>query len=118
MMKKDTIYNALQNLSDNDLMYVWNVYCDFNTNPDDVIYWTDDLNDLLSGMEPLDIMRLVCDGVNLNYDFCKFTAYGLETAWTISDLIDLDELADYIADGNTDFGYIDFTDLSDELESA
>lgn len=79
------IYSLIENMSDSDIVALWNDYCDAANYPDDRIYNMYDFNDIFSGTEPEEIARRVYFGndenregssFNPNRDYFYFNGYG------------------------------------------
>lgn len=124
-MKKiiDAIMNALKSMEDDELVSVWNEYCDAANYFDDKIYSMDELDELYQGSEPSELLRRAFYGhdqfgddseFNPNRDYFTFNGYGnlisIESVgWNgyanrfMFDGFDEDALAEYIADNRTTF---------------
>lgn len=125
MNKVEAIMNALKEMTNDELVSVWNEYCDANNMYDDRIYYMSELDEVFSGQDATYILNRAFFGhdqwgdeseFNPNRDFFTFNGYGNlisldwiafnEYAGKFGDCIDEDALADYIAD-NEDSLYND-----------
>ena len=114
---RDEVLEMLKGMNDNDLVAVHNEYCEKVRYDDDRIYYMEELDELMYGMKPLDILREARD-VNTNDDWIRWNGYGnLEsTDYPGNDWIDIDEIADYIVENEDPLYNDDIRDLMDEIE--
>lgn len=76
----------------------------------------EELNELMYGMKPLDILREARD-VDTNDDWIRWNGYGnLESTDCPEDWMELDEIADYIVENDEDLNSKDIRDLLHEIE--
>lgn len=110
----DEIMDVLQDLSDYELIDIWNEYCDMNGYDDDRIYYRDEIDELAYGMSPLNIIETY--GAVADCTYFKFTIWGAEECWY--DDIEYDDLIEYMIDREWSNGNSDIMDLIEEwLES-
>lgn len=109
---KTKIIEYLENLDDQTLLELHNDYCDHNSYYDDHIYYMSDLNELLYGKAPSEIIDLAGD-INTNDDYLQYTIYGVQSFDRISDYVDLDALADYIIDEDEDLNDDELREILD-----
>ena len=114
---RDEVLEMLRDMNDNDLVAVHNEYCEKVRYDDDRIYYMEELNELMYGMKPLDILREARD-VDTNDDWIRWNGYGnLESTDCPEDWMDLDEIADYIVENEDPLYNDDIRDLMDEIEA-
>ena len=113
---RDEVLEMLKDMNDNDLVAVHNEYCEKVRYDDDRIYYMEELNELMYGMKPLDILREARD-VDINDDWIRWNGYGnLESTDCPEDWMDLAEIADYIVENEDPLYNDDIRDLMDEIE--
>lgn len=108
----EMIRDTLEEMSSNDLMYIWNEYCDNNRYYDDKIYYYEEIDEFYYDMKPTEIIEKF--GELGNCEYWKDGIYGAEALDMIEDGIDFDDLAQYIADNEDSMGYNDLQDTIDE----
>ena len=114
---RDEVLEMLRDMNDNDLVAVHNEYCDKVSYYDDRIYDMYEINDLLYGRSPLEIITDARD-VDANDSYIRYDGYGnLESTDYPQDWMDLDEIADYIAENDEALRNDDIRDLLDEIEA-
>lgn len=97
----DEIIEYLEDMSDNELITAWNEYQNENYYENQV-YYMEEFNEIMDNYTPLEIANLVWHGdFNPNDDYFTFGVY-LESHYSVSDLISIDELADFIIDNGND----------------
>lgn len=111
--KRDVVENAVDNLNESDLMYIWNEYCDYNNYCDDRVYYVSDLDELCYSMKPTEIISRYGD-----LDGFEYFTDGVYTEGSndLLDLIDYGALIDYIIDNEEDFDNSDIADALEEIE--
>ena len=111
--KREIIENAVDNLNESDLMYIWNEYCDYNNYYEDKVYYVSELDELCYGMKPTEIISRYGD-----LDSFEYFTDGVYTEGSndLLDLIDYGALIDYIIDNEEDFDNSDIADALEEIE--
>lgn len=111
--KRDVVENAVDNLNESDLMYIWNEYCDYNNYYDDRVYYVSELDELCYSMKPTEIISRYGD-----LDGYEYFTDGVYTKGSndLLDLIDYGALIDYIIDNEEDFDNSDIADALEEIE--
>ena len=122
-MKNLKIKNALENMTDEELMACWNTYCDETNDPDCMVYPMSEIGNLFYGVGVLDIIRTVDNNnFNANDDYIWFTAYGDElhsSDWLNGNddvPIDIDGMADWAANNDHDLGDSGIREILDGLD--
>ena len=114
---REEVLEMLRDMNDSDLVAVHNEYCDKVRYYDDRIYDMYEINDLLYGRSPLEIITDARD-VDANDSYIRYDGYGnLESTDYPQDWMDLDEIADYIAENDEALRNDDIRDLLDEIEA-
>lgn len=108
--KFENIIDILENLPDNEKVYIHNRFCDYNNYMDNIIYFTEELDDLFDGKKPTEILRL-CEDIDLRDDYFIDGVYGLESVKDLSDVIDFNEIANYCIDYGADFDNEEIADI-------
>ena len=109
---------VVEDFKENKLVELWNEFCDKNCYEERIWYLSDyEINDLFSNKTPAELIRM---GSNLDLDnkYFYFHLNELNTTDNIFDVVDIDELVDYIIDNDNDCNDTDIRDLLDELEEV
>lgn len=118
---REEVMAFLNDLDNAEMVWIHNRYCDEAGYPDDEIYNMDDLNELLDGKDPDEILRMAYYGDFRPCDeYFRFNGYAnLESAdYPVREgWIDIDDIADYIVENDEDFDNDDLRDLMDEIEA-
>ena len=120
----DALREYLESLDDAAKVDIWNSYTDATNNPDDLIYSMDEFDEVFSGFKPWEIARTCYYSGNFcpADDWFWFDGYGnAVSADYISERdnrnpVDLDALAQYIADNDEDFYNSDIRAILDGEE--
>ena len=114
---REEVLEMLRDMNDSNLVAVHNEYCDKVRYYDDRIYDMYEINDLLYGRSPLEIITDARD-VDANDNYIRYNGYGnLESTDCPDDWMDLDEIADYIVENDDALRNDDIRDLLDEIEA-
>lgn len=115
MKTLNEIKEYLENLSDSDLLMLWNEYQDENCY-DDYIYDMEVFDEIFANAEPSEIARRCYFGdFNPCDDYFVFNGYAnLESSNYIKDLISVDDLAQFVYDNDDDLNDDDLRDFLDE----
>ena len=109
---------VVEDFKENKLVELWNEYCDKNYYEERLWYLSDyEINDLFSNKTPAELIRMGKD-LDLDNKYFYFHLNELNTTDNIFDVVDIDELVDYIIDNDDDCNDIDIRDLLDELEKV
>ena len=112
------IREVVEDFKENKLVELWNEFCNKNYYEEVIYYLSDDeINDLCSNKTPAELIRM---GSNLDLDnkYFYFHLGELNTTHNFFDVVDIDELVDYIIDNDNDCNDTDIRDLLDELEEV
>lgn len=110
---KDVLLNYL---SDNEMVYIHNNYCDKNRYYDDIIYFMNEFNDVVNPMSPLELIETYGD-IDTSHPYFVFTIYGAESFnyYDNAPTTYYDEIAEYILDYDEDFGNNEIREVLDEI---
>ena len=112
----ENIKEVVEDFKEAKLVELWNNYCDENCYEERIYYLSDDeINDFFSNKAPAELIRMGSD-VDLDNKYFYFHLGELNTTDDIYDVVDIDELVDYIIDNDDDCNDIDIRGLLDELE--
>lgn len=113
---REDVEEVIDCMENDELMEVWNNYCDKVEWSDDKVYYIDEFNDMYSCEYPLDIARRVVDNdFSPNDYYFKTNCYGdLTSDDYVSELInDKCSLINYVVENNDDLGSSDLRDALD-----
>lgn len=114
----ENIRVVVEDFKETKLVELWNEFCNKNYYEEVIYYLSDDeINDLFSNKTPAELIRMGKD-VDLDNKYFYFHLNELNTTDNIFDVVDIDELVDYIIDNDDDCNDIDIRDLLDELEEV
>lgn len=114
----ENIREIIEDFKENKLVELWNEFCDENYYEEVIHYLSDDeINDLFSNKTPAELIRIGSD-VDLDNKYFYFHLNELNTTDNIFDVVDIDELVDYIIDNDNDRNDMDIRNLLDELEEV
>lgn len=114
----ENIREVVEDFKETKLVELWNEFCNKNYYEEVIDYLSDDeINDLFSNKTPAELIRMGKD-VDLDNKYFYFHLDELNTTNNIFDVVDIDELVDYIIDNDNDCNDIDIRDLLDELEEV
>ena len=120
---EDLVFVTIDNMSDSELINLWNEYCGDNGYYDDRIEYFDEgvFNDLMSGKTPYEIYQII-DNSDISFfdDYCHYDGYELNTFSDVYDSIDIDDLVKWVIEEERDLCNFDidalYNKLSDEDE--
>ena len=114
----ENIKEVVEDFKEDKLVELWNEFCNKNYYEEVIDYISDyEINDLFSNKTPAELIRIGKD-VDLDNKYFYFHLNELNTTDNIFDVIDIDELVDYIIDNDDDCNDVDIRDLLDELEEV
>lgn len=113
-----SIREVVEDFREEKLVELWNEFCDKNYYEERIGYLSDDeINDYFSNKTPAELIRMGSD-VDLDNKYFYFHLDELNTTDNIFDVVDIDELVDYIIDNDNDCNDVDVRTLLDELEEV
>lgn len=96
----DAVFSYLNDLENEDLIGLWNEYCDYTDS--NRVYCMYEFDDVVSAVHK------GFESPEFNFEDYYFTCdsdgYDLRSSDYVSDLIDIDELVDYICENNDSLG--------------
>lgn len=114
----ENIKEVVEDFREEKLVELWNEFCDENYYEERICYLSDDeINDYFSNKTPAELIRMGSD-VDLDNKYFYFHLNELNTTDNIFDVVDVDELVDYIINNDNDCNDTDIRDLLDELEEV
>lgn len=121
----DKVLDVLSDLSEVDLISVWNEYCDANNYVDDRIYYMSELDDVygygvLDGSPITDIINTIRDDFrdfDTSCDYFGITMYGYESFDSLDSFsgFDMSDLCNYIVDNDDELGENQLREVLDEI---
>lgn len=127
MTKLEAIKQAVENMDESAAVALWNEYCDTVKRYDDRVEYMESLPEMF-GDDIFNILNRFYFGydypdekssANPNRDYFYFNGYGniVSTDYpTHSDIMDIDEMAEYIAENDNAFYNDDIQEIIDEYE--
>lgn len=114
----ENIKEIVEYFREEKLVELWNEFCDKNYYEERIGYLSDEeINDYFSNKTPAELIRMGSD-VDLDNKYFYFHLDELNTTDNIFDVVDIDELVDYIIDNDNDCNDTDIRNLLDELEEV
>ena len=114
------VTNTIDNMSDSEMIDLWNEYCDDNGYYDDRIEYFDEgvFNDLMAGKTPYEIYQII-DNSEISFfdDYCHYDGYELNTFSNVYDSIDIDNLVKWVIEEEKDLCNFDIDELYNKLSS-
>lgn len=117
MKTQNEIKKYLENLSDGDLLSLWNEYKSERCY-DGEVYYMEEFNEICESLKPIGLANRIFYGkFNPNDTYFIFNGYAnLESSDYLDDFIDIDELAQHIYDNDDSLDDYDLRDFLDEDE--
>ena len=119
MFNIEKIKEAITDLTDGEMVALWNDYCEANNYYDDYIEYND-IDELLYGLKPSEVLsRIDKDKYDQNDRYCSIDGWGEYVSFDYVDdsnsPFDLDSLAQWIYENEDALGYLDEDDLTDHF---
>ena len=115
---EDLVFDTIDDMSDSEMIDLWNEYCGDNGYYDDRIEYFDEgvFNDLMSGKTPYEIYQII-DNSDISFfdDYCRYDGYELNTFSDIYDSIDIDDLVTWVIEEEKDLCNFDIDELYNKL---
>ena len=115
---EDLVFNTIDNMSDSEIIDLWNEYCGENGYYDDRIEYFDEgvFNDLMAGKTPYEIYQII-DNSDISFfdDYCHYDGYELNTFSDIYDSIDIDDLVKWVIEEEKDLCNFEIDELYNKL---
>ena len=111
----ENIREIIEDFEEERLVELWNEFCNENYYEEVICYLSEDeIDNLFKNNTPAELIRMGKD-VDLDNKYFYFHLCELNTTDDIFDVVDIDELVDYIIDNDDDCNYTIIRDLLDEL---
>lgn len=117
MEKREKLVEYINNLDDDELIELHNSYCEAAGYEDDRVYSTDELDEILDGRTPTDILSMGFYGdFRPQHDFFWFDGYGnLKSADYITDMpIYAIDIANYVLSEKDSLGNDEIQEILDK----
>lgn len=115
---EDLVTDTIDNMSDSEMINLWNEYCDDNRYYDDRIEYFDEgvFNDLMAGKTPYEIYQII-DNSDISFfdDYYRYDGYELNTFSDVYDSIDIDNLVEWVIEEENDLCNSDIDELYNKL---
>lgn len=117
---KSEIKQIIEEMSDSEILNLYNEYCYNNNDYYNSIYSMDDLNSELEGRTPTDIINIVrCGDFNPNHKYFKYNGYGnLISTDYIIDWLEVSDIVNFIMLENNALYNTDIQNILDEMEES
>ena len=118
-MEFEKVKSVLENLSDSELLDIWNEYCRQNGYDDCEILDMYMFDEFYNGLKPSEILNKVNSDFDINDDYFVCGCYGCES-FNMCDVIDhiyIDDLARHIVNNNETFDNAELEELIEEDEN-
>lgn len=118
MNKYDKLMATIEAMQDYEVIDLHNQMCEGNNYMDDYIY-NNDIDELLCGKSPSEVVNELHSDYNINDNYAVFTIYGLNSFSYLNDEsspIDYDEIVNYILGNEDDCGYSEIAEILEEEE--
>ena len=117
---EDLVFNTIDNMSDSEMIELWNEYCGDNGYYDDRIEYFDEgvFNDLMAGKTPYEIYQII-DNSDISFfdDYCHYDGYELNTFSNVYDSIDIDDLVKWVIEEEKDLCNFEIDELYNKLSN-
>ena len=111
----ENIREIIEDFEEERLVELWNEFCNENYYEEVICYLSEDeIDNLFKNNTPAELIRMGKD-VDLDNKYFYFHLCELNTTDNVFDVVDIDELVDYIIDNDDDCNYTIIRDLLDEL---
>jgi hypothetical protein len=115
---EDLVIDTIDNMSDSEMIDLWNEYCGDNGYYYDRIEHFDEgvFNDLMAGKTPYEIYQII-DNNDISFfdDYCRYDGYELNTFSDVYDSIDINDLVEWIIEEEKDLCNFDIDELYNKL---
>ena len=116
MTKEERLQNIIDNMEDAELISAWNARCDSYSYDDDHIYYMYEIDELFHDVKVSDFFSNLADDFRVGDNYFKDGVFGIESFDDIYDVIDDDDLIEYIINEDEDLGNDDIREILDEEE--
>lgn len=113
---REKLYDILNDMNDDDIVSVWNEYCENSSYFDDVIEYMDYLDDFFCDMGATEILEHIDRDFSVRDYYFRSTIYGFESFRDPYEVVDVGALADYILDNEETLGSDELVEFFEEVE--
>lgn len=114
--KRDKISAILDEMETGEIICAWNQRCDNYNDFERHIYYMGEFNEVMCDVKPLDIVEALDGNFNSMDDYFCDDIYGLSSFDDIYDIVDDDELIEYIMEEDDDVDNPEIREILDEEE--
>lgn len=114
--KEDRILEILKSYKEWDLINAWNTRCENYRYDDDFIYSMDELDEFFYDVKPTELLNQLSDDFRVRDDFFRCSVFGLESFNYADDVVDYEELVEYIMKEDDDLMDAEIREILDEDE--
>lgn len=111
----EIIVEELCNINDDDVIYLWNNYCEGTNDLDASVYPIEAIDDYMHGKTPTEILDSVTSNFSTNDNYFSIDGYGyfysFNSITSCKSPLYLEELADWIIDNQLDDFIENYTDI-------
>ena len=116
MTKEERLQNIIDNMEDAELISAWNERCDSYSYYEDHIYYMSEIDELFYDVKVSEFLSNLADDFRVGDDYFKDGVWGIESFDDIYDVINDDDLIEYIINEDDDLGNDDIREILDEEE--
>ena len=114
MTKEERLQNIIDNMEDAELISAWNERCDSYSYDEDHIYYMSEIDELFYDVKVSEFLSNLADDFRVGDDYFKDGVWGIESFDDIYDVINDDDLIEYIINEGDDLGNDDIREILDE----
>lgn len=118
--KKDERFEKIEDFINNEvcetnLVELWNAYCEEVNYSEDIIYYISDMDDIFGRLYPSELFQKLDDDFNWDdeYFYVDRNGYLMSTDYPGEDIIDYDEMIEYMIENDEDMGYKEIREILD-----
>jgi len=117
MARYEKIKETIENMGVDDIVVLHNNYCEDCNYMDDYIYSMEDLDELLNGHTPLEVLDAVAADFNSNDTYIQGGVYGFKSfSYDTEGFIYPSDIAHYIDENETDLDSDEIADILNDYE--
>lgn len=117
---ENLVIDTIDNMSDSEMIELWNEYCDDNRYYEDRIEYFNEsvFNDLMARKTPYEIYQII-DNSDISFfdDYCRYNGEEFNTFTDIYDSIDIGDLVEWVIEEENDLCNSDIDELYNKLSN-
>ena len=117
---ENLVIDTIDNMSDSEMIELWNEYCDDNRYYEDRIEYFNEsvFNDLMARKTPYEIYQII-DNSDISFfdDYCRYNGEEFNTFTDIYDSIDIGDLVEWIIEEENDLCNFEIDELYNKLNN-